>query len=481
MTCHDPSQSQKATRLARTRHATIIAVTAVVVLMSLPATSAIADDYDKPPISYRDAKTHDPIDKLQAKLKAGKAKLTWQDDLGYLRSLLKQLDVPVESQVLVFSKTSLQRNGISPQRPRAIFFNDDVYIGNVQGGEVLEISVQDPTQGAIFYTLNQQPDPNTGQPIFKRQNARCTLCHASSHTRRVPGHLVRSVFVRPTGMPVYSAGTYRTNQDSPFNERWGGWYVSGTHGGMRHLGNAVVPNGAEAEDLDMDEGANKKTVGDYFDGAYLSKHSDIVALMVLEHQGDLHNLLTALNFQTRIAMQYNAMMNKMDEKPKDFMRPSTLSRIKSVAEPALRYMLYADEFKLTSPVKGTSGFTELFNKRGPQDRKGRSLYQLDLSTRMFKHPLSYLVYSEPFDVLPAPAKDYLYKRLWEVLNNRDTSGDGKRGEEGGDGFPNLSKADRLAIKEILLDTKKDLPSYWRNDDATSQKKASAKLSAAIGE
>ena len=105
----------------------------------------------------------------------------------------------------------------------------------------------------------------------------------------------------------------------------------------------------------------------------------------------------------------------------------------------------------TEPVRGNTTFAAEFAKRGPFDKKGRSLRDFDMQTRMFKHPCSYLIYSPAFDALPAEVKDYLYRRLWDVLIGRDV------GKE----FAHLSAADRTAIREILVETKPRLPGYWR--------------------
>ena len=47
------------------------------------------------------------------------------------------------------------RHTVSGRTPRALYFNDDVFVGYCQDGEVLEISVADPQLGAVFYTLGQ--------------------------------------------------------------------------------------------------------------------------------------------------------------------------------------------------------------------------------------------------------------------------------------------------------------------------------------
>ena len=155
-----------------------------------PVTFAQVPDFEREPINYKSAPDDNPVAALREKFRAGRVKLPFDDDRGYLKAVLKELDVPVSSQVLVFSKTSLQRERITPKTPRAIYFNDDVYVGFCLRGDVLEVSAADPLLGTVFYTLDQEP---AERPRFARQTENCLICHGSSTTRGVPGHLMRSV------------------------------------------------------------------------------------------------------------------------------------------------------------------------------------------------------------------------------------------------------------------------------------------------
>lgn len=398
--------------------------------------------------AYSSAEMNDAVAKLQKRIDAGKAKLDFDGRHGYLRSTLQALGVDPSSQMLVFSQTSFQRRRISPRTPRAIYFNDEVYVGWVQNGDVLELSAVDPQYGAVFYTLEQN---ESERPRFVRDRGNCLTCHESSRTQNVPGHLVRSVYPSPTGLPHFGAGTFHSNHSSPLKERWGGWYVTGRHGDQRHMGNTFVARQDEAERMDLDAGANLTDLSSKFDTSrYLTPHSDIVALMVLEHQTVMHNHMTQAHYYARQAIGHAATMNKLMNKPPDYISDSTQRRFEYAGDKLLDYMLFVDEAELTDSVEGTSGFASRFAARGPRDRNGRSLRDFDLSRRLFKYPCSYLIYSETFDKLPAPLKDYIYKRLWDILNNRDTSGQ----------FAHLDKTSRQAIREILVDTKEGLPDYW---------------------
>ena len=403
---------------------------------------------DDEPIRYDAPPLKDPVARLQQRMEQGQARLEYTAPGGYLLSVLKQLHVQPSSQTLVFSKTSFQFQHISPANPRALYFNDDVYVGWVQGGEVMEVSAVDPDRGAMFYSLDQR---QTDKPRFVRRDE-CLQCHASPRTLGVPGHLVRSVYPDAEGLPLLQAGSFQTDHASPLRERWGGWYVTGTHGVLRHMGNNWVRDVGRPDQLDMETGANvTRLQGLVKLDHYLRPDSDLVALMVLEHQTKLHNLLTRANWETRIALRQQDDMNRALGQPSDQWFDSTRRRIRNQVEDLLKYLLFTDEVRLDAAVAGTSGFQDEFPKTGPRDRRGRSLRDLDLKTRLFRYPCSFLIYSDAFAALPPAARDHLYLRLHEVLTGKDQSKE----------FAVLSRDDRTAILEILLDTKSGLPDYWK--------------------
>jgi hypothetical protein len=391
------------------------------------------------PINYRTQAVSDPVAKLQKLLDQGTVKLDYEPTHGYLKSVLDRLQIPADTQTLVFSKTSFQYKKISPQAPRALYFNDDVYIGQVHDGKVIEVVSFDPMQGAIFYILDEH---QSDHPVFQRAELDCTQCHIAAGTRGIPGVLLRSIFTTPTGTQAVQTASFITGQQSPLKERWGGWYVTGTHGAQTHMGNVVVQDKEHPEQLDRAAGANITDLSKHIDtAAYLTGSSDIVAHLVLGHQTQMHNLITLTNYQTRLAL-YAAGTNPLsDDQRKQYQKP---------AEELLRYLLFANEAALESPVKGDSTFTQEFAARGPRDSQGRSLRDFDLHTRIFKYPCSYLIYAEAFDALPEPAKGYVYHRLLEVLTGREQSPD----------FAKLTGEDRRAILEILLATKPGLPDEW---------------------
>ena len=387
-------------------------------------------------IQYLQTRPDDPVSRLSAQLERGTIALDFRENgTGYLASVLRHLGVNTDSQGLVFSKTSSQADKISPRHPRAIYFADEVAVGFVRGGEVLELAARDPRQGVSFYTLDNQWQ---ARPVITRRET-CLRCHDGAATGGVPGMFVSSVFPSATGMP-HTGGAIVTDHRTPFRDRWGGWYVNGRHGESRHRGNAVAPNPAEPERLETLGTQNLRTLaGRVETSAYLSPASDIVALLTFEHQTQMTNLITRLGWEARIATHDSKAL-------------ATSSAVQSSIDALVAYMLFADEPPLSDPVEGVSSFTRTFAERGLRDRKGRSLRDFDLRTRLFRYPLSYMVYDAAFDALPGPVLEQVYRRLFDGLTRQ------------GDDRPTvatLSRADRHAMFEILRDTKSSLPAYWR--------------------
>ena len=407
-----------------------------------------ADEFEREPILYSESTPDNRISRLQQKLDSGEVLLKHDGEKSYVSSLLKALEVSVASQMLVFSKTSLQMRCISPRTPRAIYFNDDVYVGFCQSGDVLEVSAVDAQLGTVFYTMNQEED---AKPQFQRRTDNCLVCHSSSRTEGVPGHLVRSLYVDASGQPLLSAGSRMVDHTTPIEQRWGGWYVTGTHGSQKHLGNLIVRGRDVQEPVDNSAGQNVNALkGRLNVNHYVSPHSDIVALMVLEHQVLVHNRIVKAGFDTRQALSYDVMMNKTLENPVGTRSESTTRRIKSTGDRLVEALLFVDEAKLTEPIAGTSGYAEQFAAAGPRDSRGRSLRDLDLTTRMLKYPCSYLIYSEAFNGLPDESRNYVWQRLFDILSGQDQS----------EKFAHLSQDDRKAILEILRATISDLPEYY---------------------
>jgi hypothetical protein len=411
--------------------------------------------YSDPPINYRSDDLNDPVAKLQRQLDDHKASLEYEPEHGYLKSVLNLLQVPIDSQTLVFSKTSFQYPKISPEHPRALYFNDDVYVGSVHEGKAVEIVSFDPKQGAIFYLLDER---KVERPAFQRAELDCTQCHIAAGTRGIPGVLLRSVYATPTGTLVPGARSFITDQESPLSERWGGWYVTGALAGQATLGNAVVGDAAGSIATPQDAAPTKLLAlpTQFEPSSYLVPSSDVVAHLVLAHQTQMHNLITLTNYKTRLALYAQAQrFANAGTSAETTLSENSRQQFERPAEQLLRYLLFANEAPLPGTdrqrIIGASPFAQAFSARGVRDSKGRSLRDFDLGTRIFRYPCSYLIYSDAFDTLPEPAKGYVYHRLLDILRGQDQSQD----------FARLTPESRRAILEILLATKPGLPDEWR--------------------
>jgi hypothetical protein len=361
-----------------------------------------------------------------------------------LRALLHALEISATSQVLVFSKTSLQVRYISSRNPRAIYFNDDTYVGWVHGSSLAEISTSDPGLGTAFYTIDLSPT----RPKLQQAYYDCLGCHATSLTQGIPGHTVRSVQAAWDGQVDPRTASSVTDDRSPIAERWGGWYVTGSHGHMSHLGNSFL----RGSQLDTRGNGNRADLRNAFDTThYLTPYSDIVALMVLEHQTQMHNSLTRADFFARQLLHAQRSQPASEEATSELQQ-----QLQHIAQEVVERLLFRGAASLTSPVEGLKAFTEQFSQLGPRDRQGRSLRDFNLQTRVFEYPCSYLIYSKSFDSLQPELRAAVYRQLAAVLSSPISS---QPGDQVSLADPSLGIApeQRLAILEILRDTKADWP------------------------
>jgi len=393
---------------------------------------------EDPAIRYSTSPQHNVVADLNTRLRDGTLRFAFEGRSGFLQSALEALRLPVDSQLLVFSRTSLQGKKISEQNPRALFFNDRVALGWVRDGDVIEVAAHDESAGIVFYTLDQRADA-VEPPQFKRAFV-CLGCHVTVDTLGVPGLLMFST-TRPE--PKQFSGIPRhIDQGDPLNRRFGGWFVTGSIGRVSHMGN-------DAAALDGRPSREIGSVDGLFDAeGYQSLSSDVVAHLVFTHQAGMTNLLT------RAGREARSLDSAVHPSTSSAQQQGAIEAVmRGVASEVVDHLLFVDEAKLTDPVHGSSGFAERFSAGGPRDRKGRSLYQLDLKNRLMRYPCSYLIYSPAFDALPPLVKDPIYRRLWELLSGRENDARYRMA---------LSRSDRQAIVEILRDTKKDLPGYFQN-------------------
>lgn len=392
------------------------------------AAQAKRDFWDLEPIRYSDTMATDPLAKLAKKLEDGGLKGEVGHGLKVLEFVLSELKVPKESQVLVFSKTSLQNSRISPQNPRCLFFSENAYVGYVPGGAV-EVIVHDAVLGPVFYLV--EPDSD-GKLNIERDTNRCLSCHATSRTENVPGMLVRSVYAEDNGHPILQLGTHDTAHESPLADRWGGWFVTG-RSSLPHLGNRVFK---EDSDLTPSRIPIKSVSGLVDVQNYLRPTSDIVALLVLEHQVKMHNLINAAAMNYRRSVYFMKILNP----EADPAQGSAGEIADSGAKDIVNYLFFKDESDLGDGVEGDPSFQQQFVNRFPKTKDGDSLAEFRLYGRIFKNRCSYMVYSEAFKGMPPVLKQKVIARMKLVLT----------GEV--EGFEYLKKSERDRIDATLSET-----------------------------
>ena len=354
--------------------------------------------YGPAPIHYFSETEDDLIQQIQSRAERGELSFQARGPSGYLLDLLQALKIPVESQGLVFSKTSVNQALIKPSSPRAIYFNDDVTVGWVPRAAALEITLQDPVKGALFYTLpqplegNDNPSAGPARILFRR-DGRCTACHISARTLNVPGHIVSSFLTDATGQP--REGFSAINHSQRFPERWGGWYVTGNTPNLIHWGNLVGDADAREHRQNASFRGTLPELKSLVDlSSYPCQQSDIVALLVLNHQLHFYNLVNRVSFESRLNCRSDA------------------------EDQLVRYALMLDEAPLAGPVSGSNRFAELYSPPDTRDGPG-SLRELDLKTRLFKHDVSPLLLSRSFQSLPNDVRNRLYRSLDAQLSMRD--------------------------------------------------------------
>jgi len=393
-----------------------------------------ASDYELAPINYSATKDDNAITRIQADIDRGI--LSWAEakPIELLRSLLDQLNIPVSSQVLVFSKTSLQHKIINPSNPRAIYFNDDFYVGYVPGG-MIEVIACDDLTGMMFYSLNLNEVPERRRFLRDQE---CMTCHASRNTMDIPGLLVRSVFTNQEGQALLSWGSLLTTPASPIEQRWGGWYVSGNKAQVKHMGNQWVDNPEIDRDA-YDELHNQYLPGlsGFFDTRkHLADSSDILALMIMEHQIQVHNTLSAAKMRYLRAVYLDKAIHG------DKISPSVDRMIADCVQSVLEALMFADELRLPEDgVEGSDEYRDSFMRLGYR-HDGHSLRDLRLEKRMFKYRCSYMIHSKSFEQLPDEIKIPVLTKLHAIVTDREPAV----------GLPLLSSREKERIHDILSHT-----------------------------
>jgi hypothetical protein len=409
---------------------------AVIAARQAPAVARYDSDY--PVIGYSSEPTHNAVARLQARLDRGEATLKFNGTRGYLDALLQALGVDPSSQMLVYSKTSLQTAGIRAATPRAIYFNDETYVAWVQGAELLEVVALDSALGPVFYTLANR---DARAQDLQRETLRCLGCHDkfSLTGGGVPIFMVHSSLVSTGGHALTRTISIEVTDRTPIEQRWGGWYVTGQHAEQTHLGNILAVNAKQIENLDKARRGTLVTLAELFDTRpYLTDKSDIVALLVFEHQTSVQNLIIRVNYKARSFLAKESNGGAWDKAS-----TATQSKLKKLTEPLVEAMLFVGAAPITGRISGNAGYEAWFQAQGPRDPSGRSLRALNLKNRLFQYPLSYLIYSDGFEGLPDDAKKYVYSRIADILSGRDASKQ----------YAHLSVGDRKVLMEILTATK----------------------------
>lgn len=422
----------------------------VAVLGGTVARAQSAQDYELPPVRYSATAPNDALSRLKARLSAGEVTLAG-DELSMLHTVLRELGVPVESQTLVFSRTSFQRGRIRPDQPRALYFSDTVYVGWVPGG-LVEVTAIDPQLGPIFYTLDL-PGARRGPPKIERDTD-CLRCHGGAFVREIPGLFTRSLFPDANGDPLLRHGTQLVNDETPFEQRWGGWYVTGYHGSTAHRGNALARESGD-QLVFVPSAMRPDELSAHFETqAYLKPTSDVVALLIFEHQMAVQNSITHAGFSVRRMTTYQHGLQKTFKEPEtdEPVYDSVRSVFASSAQDVVDRLLFRHAALLPAGVAGHPDFVKNFAQGAPRGATGLALKDLQLGDRLFAQRCSYLIYSDSFRALPDALKVRIWDRLAAALQSHDSK----------ERYAYLPAEERQRIRAILIDTHPEAKARWKD-------------------
>jgi hypothetical protein len=419
----------------KSRVTVLLNVIRLILLSFIVATATAGPDYANlkgEPHNYWSRPLNDRFTELKAKLEAGSAALNFSSERETLESILKILNVPKHSQLLLFSTTSLQLSLISPRNPRAIYFNEDLYIGYIPRGRI-EVVALNPELGGVFFIFDI---PKRGESIRVERSSRCMNCHASEDTGEVPGLLIKSVIPGPNSGSLTAYRIEESGHGIPFTERFGGWHVTGEHNIGKHWGN-VIGQFQKGKLITTPNPPGRK----FTYARYPVRTSDILPHLLLEHQTGFVNRVVEAAYRARTyRAQDGAKLSHQHE-----------LELARQAEIVVRYLLFSDEVTLPTPgVRGISDYKEEFRQNRHPDKAGRSLKDFDLKTRLFENRCSYMIHSAVFLGLESNFKARIWKRLSSALadDSHDLASE------------HLPAEERARIREILRATVKDLPTGW---------------------
>jgi hypothetical protein len=410
------------------------------------ASAQFYNDFELKPHGYFTRKPQDPMSLLMEKIDAREVKITEENGKPLVERLLRELKLDKDTQVLVFSKTSLQKRAVSYRNPRAIYFNESVYLGWMPNGRV-EVASFDPEIGPLFYFQRQLDD--TRSRLFVRTRS-CLGCHAGNATNFIPGSLGRSVYPDRTGRVLKGIEDYRrSGHHIPLQDRYGGWFVSGQHGKMRHMGNSIATREDGQVTIDRKRFANLEKLDQFFPtDSYLAPGSDIAALLVFDHQVTMHHRLVEATYRARQAL-FDSKLDPMETDVAKLAAGRSIREFTEGVDKVIDYMLFREEIALPE-VSCDANFRRAFTANKRTDKGGYSLKDLRLDGRIFEHRCSFMIYSPSFEHMPPMLRGAIYDRLHQILTAQAPV----------KGFEHLGAEERTRIFEILRETKKDLPAKW---------------------
>lgn len=375
---------------------------------ALHAEEPLYQQFRDAPHAYFERRPTDAFTRFAARLESGEQALPrgGGGEREFLEALLRALDIPASSQLLLFSTTSLQLSRISPSTPRALYFNDEVYLGYVQGGRI-EIAALDPDLGVVFHIFDL---PRGSEPLRVERATRCMNCHAGDETGFIPGLLSKSVAPGAGGGSLDSFRRGITGHGTPWAERFGGWHVTGAGSFTNHWGNAL------GQFVDGELRRIALPPGERFRfETYPVATSDLLAHALHEHQVGFVNRAVEALYRTRAALHLGG--GNVPE--------SSRAELDAAARELVRYLLFADETPLPAGgIEGDPAFKQAF-AQGRRAVGGLALRDLDLRTRLLKHRCSYMVHSSLFEALPPPMKSRVLTGLRAALDPRAPSEDGR--------------------------------------------------------
>ena len=409
-------------------------LTAILLLPAAPLCGQTWNDFETPPHDYWKQSPQDPATLLQQRMERKEVTLAaGEDPKVFLRAYLEALKVPVSSQVLVFSKSSLQRTFVSGRNPRAMYFNEDTYVGWMPGG-LIEVAGIDPVLGGIFYIF-RVPDKPDAVPVLERRES-CMGCHAGGPTSFLPGLMVRSLNTKEDGGTLGEASPHNGGHHTPFEKRWAGWYLTGQPEGMKHMANVFAARGGTAVSASPLESVVPP-------GTHLAPGSDILTMLLHDHQVMAVNVLMEANYRVRTALHAAGGDKPVAERE---LRADDMEMAHTQVQKVLGFLLFATEVPLPAPVAGDPAFRKDFTATRRPDKGGRSLKDFSLQAHLMQHRCSYMIYSAAFRGLPGTFQRLLFSELRAALTADGNSGPAAH----------LPAAERKAIHEILIDT---IPGY----------------------